>query len=182
MNTHSRLPLVVNFFAGPGAGKSTTAAAVFAALKWSGVVCELVCEYAKDKVWEEQMGILNNQYYVFGKQLQRQLRLLEKVDVVVTDAPILLSVIYNKNVPAFNSVVHEEFLRFNNLNYFVTRAKPYVQVGRYQDEEGAHAVDSDVRQLLDHYSVIHEVIPGSIESVQKIVNQVVETLGSIKAA
>ena len=42
--------LVVNLTGAPGAGKSTGAAYVFSQLKMRGINCELVTEYAKDKV------------------------------------------------------------------------------------------------------------------------------------
>ena len=48
-------PLVVNLFAGPGTGKSTAAAQIFQALKWQRFSCELVTEFAKEKVWEESL-------------------------------------------------------------------------------------------------------------------------------
>lgn len=41
--------LVVNLFGGPGSGKSTGAAYVFARLKMLGYNAELVTEFAKDK-------------------------------------------------------------------------------------------------------------------------------------
>ena len=47
------MAIVINLFAGPGVGKSTTAARVFAELKLKGVNCEMALEFAKDKVWEE---------------------------------------------------------------------------------------------------------------------------------
>ena len=56
----SKLPIVCNFFSGPGAGKSTLAAAVFAKLKMLGVNCELVTEFAKDKTWEKNYTALSN--------------------------------------------------------------------------------------------------------------------------
>ena len=40
--------LVVNLFGGPGTGKSTTMAHVFAELKWRGYDCEMSNEYAKE--------------------------------------------------------------------------------------------------------------------------------------
>lgn len=52
--------ICVNFFSGPGAGKSTLAAYVFSKLKMMGVNCELVSEFAKDKVWEKNNEALSN--------------------------------------------------------------------------------------------------------------------------
>ena len=43
--------LVVNLYGAPGSGKSTGAAYIFAKLKMLGVNCELITEFAKDKVW-----------------------------------------------------------------------------------------------------------------------------------
>ena len=54
------MTLVVNFFAGPGAGKSSMAAGLFAELKFRGVNCELATEYAKDKVWEGSLGVFDD--------------------------------------------------------------------------------------------------------------------------
>lgn len=45
--------LVVNLFGVPGAGKSTGAAYIFSQLKMAGINAELITEFAKDKVWEE---------------------------------------------------------------------------------------------------------------------------------
>ena len=49
--------LVVNLFAGPGAGKSTGAAYIFSMLKMAGIDTEYVNEYAKDKVWEDNKEV-----------------------------------------------------------------------------------------------------------------------------
>lgn len=87
--------IILNLFSGPGAGKSTMAADIFAKLKRAGVNSELASEYAKDKVWEKSLSILENQIYVFGKQHHRLFRLKSQVDVIVTDSPILLSAIYD---------------------------------------------------------------------------------------
>lgn len=55
-----RLPIVVNLFGQPGAGKSTLAAYTFAKLKMMNVNCELVTEFAKDKTWEKNFTVLSN--------------------------------------------------------------------------------------------------------------------------
>lgn len=59
-------PFVVNLFAEPGTGKSTAAAQIFSELKWQGFSCELVTEFAKEKVWEESYKVLDDQIYIFG--------------------------------------------------------------------------------------------------------------------
>ena len=59
--------LVVNLFGVPGAGKSTGAAYVFSKLKMKGINAELVTEFAKDIVWENNSRGLKNQEYIFGK-------------------------------------------------------------------------------------------------------------------
>lgn len=83
--------LVVNLFGVPGAGKSTGAAYVFSMLKMRGINVEYIPEYAKDKVWEDNTEVFKNQAYVFGKQSFRMSRCKDKVDVIVTDSPLLLS-------------------------------------------------------------------------------------------
>lgn len=141
--------LLVNLFAGPGTGKSTTAAAVFSELKFADVNCELVTEYAKDKVWERSYDVLDNQLYIFGKQYHRLFRLDGEVDVIITDAPILLSQIYGRNEPkCFHDLVQYAHNQFHTLNYFLIREKRFNPKGRLQDEEQARQLDQDIKNML----------------------------------
>lgn len=80
--------ILINLFGAPGAGKSTLSAYVFSKLKTAGVNAELVTEFAKDKVWEENSVALANQMYMFGKQYFRMTRCEDKVDAIVTDSPL----------------------------------------------------------------------------------------------
>lgn len=58
---------IINLIGGPGVGKSTLAAEIFAELKKKGKSAELALEYAKDQVWDENLRILKDQLYIFGK-------------------------------------------------------------------------------------------------------------------
>lgn len=61
------MSIVVNLFGSPCAGKSLGASYIFSLLKIAGVNCELVTEFAKDLVWDNNRDGLNCQEYVFGK-------------------------------------------------------------------------------------------------------------------
>lgn len=170
--------LVVNLFAGPGAGKSSTAAGLFSYLKWAGIECELATEYAKDRVWSEDLKTLGNQIYVFGKQHHRIHRLKDKVEVIITDSPLLLSILYDddKN-DSLQKLVMYEFKKCNNLNIFLKREKPYVQTGRLQTEEEAKQIDRCVQSLLKVLGEEFLTFPGTPDTVPLIGDLVKKRLG-----
>ena len=142
--------LVINLYGGPGVGKSTCCAGVFAELKWNGINCEMAREYAKDIVWEGSLRKLENQIHVFGEQQHRLHRLVGKVDVVLTDSPLLLSLIYGMRMPAaFKGLVLDTYNSFNNYDIYLEREKPYQQAGRIQDETRAREIDDIVYHMLN---------------------------------
>lgn len=148
------LPMIINLFAGPGAGKSTLAHGLMYELKMRGEEVEFAGEYAKDLTWEERLVALRDQPYIFGKQYHRLFRLSEKVDYVVTDSPLLLSLIYGNNFPAsFKMSVRDLFNSFCNVNFFVVRNKPYKVKGRNQTEGEARILDEKIRALLSYNAV-----------------------------
>lgn len=163
------MALVVNLFGGPGSGKSTTAAFLFVALKLAGINAELVTEYAKDKTWEESMKVLANQIYVFGKQYHRIWRVLDKVDVIVTDSPLLHSVMYYKgDSNFFPDLVWSEHNKLDNFNVMIKRVKPYNPSGRSQSEDAAKFLDSQIEGIIKHAGPYHKV-PGDEKAAQEIV-------------
>lgn len=150
---------IINLFAGPGTGKTTVSADVFSALKKKHINCELVPEYAKDLTWQESYKVLQNQFYVWGKQHQRIFRLKDKVDVVVTDSPFLLSIVYDTlfrtklNKPKntlFHQLIYQEYNEFKNLNFFLKRDStlPYIEHGRNQKLEEAKELDNHILTML----------------------------------
>lgn len=157
------MTLFVNLFGGPGTGKSTTASGLFYRLKLTGFNAELIQEYAKDRVWQEDWAALRFQPYIQGKQMFRQFKLIDKVDVAVTDSPILLSALYPSFgcVEGWQDVLARQYMLFNNLNIFLIRNKdahPYNPKGRYQTEDEAIKLDQKTQELLNHYNVsYHEI-------------------------
>lgn len=166
----SKKTLIVNLFAGPGAGKSTFCADIFANLKWEGIDCEMALEYVKGKVWEGSHSILDDQIYVFGKQQHELVKLNGKVDVVITDCPIPLSFIYYKgDNPFFENQVFLEFVSYNNLNIFLKRVKKYNANGRVHSEEEAKEIDKKILDLFKKWGMIWYEFEGKKKNVAEIV-------------
>lgn len=178
----SKKPLVINLFGAPGAGKSTGAAIVFAELKKRGVNAELVTEFAKDKTWEGNATALGCQEYVFGKQSYRLARCKADVDVIVTDSPLPLGLLY-VNDPAllsdgaFQKVVMNVFNSYNNLNYYVNRVKPYNPKGRNQTEAESDALAAPLKKLINENDISCVEINGDDEGYAAVVEEVAEWLG-----
>lgn len=171
-------PLVVNLFAGPGAGKSSMMASVFSFLKWNDVNCEMAPEYAKEVVWEKTENLLKNQVYVFGQQHQRICRLISQVDVIITDSPLLLSIIYDPSKDKnLRELILGEFNKLNNKNYFILRKKKYNPSGRIQQTvEEAQNIDHRIKELLQDYSIPFREIAGVPENAQTIGTDVLKEL------
>ena len=169
--------LVVNLFGAPGSGKSTGAAYIFAMLKMMGINAEIATEFAKEKVWEENQCPFKSQPYIFGKQNYRLIRLSGKVDVIITDSPILLSAYYSKDDPSsFRWFVEDAFDEYNNLNYFIKRDKPYNPKGRFQTEEESNQVSEDMQKFLDDCRIKYTTLKGNRAGYDWIVDEIMETL------
>ncbi len=176
--TAKRQTILVNLFAGAGAGKSTCASGVFSLLKHHNVNAELITEYAKDLVWEGRLHLSRNDMEIFSQQLRRQHRLRGKVDVMVTDSPILLSSVYIEPFDElFHATVMREFKKYNNMNYYIKRVKPYMKIGRAETKNGAKKIDDKVIEFLDREQVIYEKRLGDNETVNYITGLILGKLG-----
>lgn len=149
---------VINLMGAPGAGKSTLASELFSKMKYQGYDVELVSEYAKELVWEERNETMKNELYLFGKQHHRLFRLKDKVEFIVTDRPLILSLFYNQrygdNSDEFKNIVLHEINKFQNVNVFLKRTRPYITKGRHQTEEESDEFAIQMYNLIQENSYI----------------------------
>ena len=169
--------LVVNLFGGPAAGKSTTAAGVFSLLKLNGINCELVTEFAKELVWKESFYELDDQIFVTGNQYHGMYILDGKVDVIITDSPLITGLMYNTVSDTFVKLTLELFRGFHNLNYYINRTKKYQQAGRFQTEEEAVKIDGEFKLFVDRHNIEYNHVDGNYEGINKIVEDVLKIKG-----
>lgn len=176
--------IVINFFAGPSSGKSTTAAYVFSKLKTVGISCEYINEYAKDCVYEGRDTIVkNDQLYILSKQ-NHKLKMLElsgQARCAIVDSPLLLSNIYgrlhNSITDKFEDFTLELFNSYHNVNFFIKRKNGYFESdGRFQKNiEEAVEIDNKIFDYLINQNIKFENINGIDDfPFNKIINELVE--------
>lgn len=174
--------IVVNLFAGPGAGKTTCAWEIASELKKRGIETEYVSEFAKELVWENKLdlldGSLEHQTYIYQEQNKRVQRLLGKVDVVVTDSPSLLSLMYLKELdPIFEQTLLSNFNSQQNFNLFINRGKLFQQAGRLENLEESKVIDKRIIEFLEENNIYfgtyyHKTVGVLIDNIVKNLNNV----------
>jgi hypothetical protein len=151
----------INLFAGPGVGKSTAAAWLFARLKMVNIHSDLVREHVKEWAYEGRKISGFDQLWLFAEQIRREELLLRcGVEVLVTDSPIRLAVAYShlykypfaQNLIALADMFDEMYTPLNIILKRNTSEK-YCTEGRYETEEKALEADQVIRKA---------VIEGSI--------------------
>ncbi len=165
---------VINLFAGPGTGKSTTAAGLFFLMKHAGYNVELINEFAKQLVWQERHRTFSDQYYISAKQNHKLEVLRDKVDYVITDSPLPLSLVYapKKYFGNFRNMLMEIFNSYDNINYFLNRTKPYNPIGRNQTEEEERGVVEQVNQMLKNNNISYYVVNADQQAPQVIYDHI----------
>lgn len=154
----------VNLFGGPGVGKSTLAAQIFARLKREGADIELVQERFKRYVYEGRTIDPWDYVLTFGRQFDAEYHILKAgVQRIVTDSPLLLQCIYAQHQ---GCRVHRELRtisrRFDEdfpaLNIYVRRQFDYEEAGRYEGKEQAIEMDKLVEEILDGQDIAYTSI------------------------
>lgn len=182
MKINSKTIRRINFFAGPGAGKSTVASYLFSQLKIANYLVEFVPEYIKKWAWQKRVAESWSQVYVFGKQLYSEYSVLETNNEVtlICECPVMMNVAYC-SIQHCNCMeqLHEIALKFEqsypSCNIFLDRySGPYQQEGRYQSYKEALEVDSQLLAFLHNTLIPFVRIPS--DNFDRIVEHVVSAM------
>lgn len=156
--------VVINLFAGPGAGKSKLAARLFSELGFAAHMfgdVEHVPEFAKRLVWEKRFDDLANQPFVTKNQLALQMPMIGEVDFVVTDSPIELGLVYAKDeyYGEVRDLIMDARVQYDTVNIFLERGSiPYRQNGRVESPEKAKEKDDEVKAMLRREGIEYHTV------------------------
>jgi len=175
--------ILFNLFGGPGAGKSTTAAYLYAMLKMRGWHVEMTGEAARPFIYDGCPHKLENQVMMLGLQHENIKRLERSgLDVVINECPYILGYIYQAQHQSYGP----EFLEIarklekelpDPYNIFIVRSYPYVQEKRIQNEEKAKDCDRQIRELVgNNFWMIVEGTKAGLDTMVLKINELLHNL------
>lgn len=150
--------VIINLVASPCSGKSTLACSIFVHLKKLHLDVEYITEFAKDLIWEDRIDELNNQYYVSYQQYKILKNVYGKVDYIICDSPLAMSLFYNyyngdnvSDVFKTSQFILDKMEEFQNSVYIFLRRNnelPYLQTGRIHTETQSAEIQENLEYLL----------------------------------
>jgi hypothetical protein len=184
-----RKTIVINLLGGPGVGKTVLAAALFAHMKMQGVNVEQVQEEVKGLIYENRRPQAFDQLYYLGVQSRKESQFYNKVDFIVTDAPLLLFPFY-ESYEALGNTTMDAVIGFQSLalkndirhvNFHLSSLDNYSTNGRFQNHAEAQNTQNRLRAWLgqNHISAID--LPKDLVSRIEMVMKSIQEL-KVKAA
>ena len=176
--------LVVNLFAGSGAGKSSNAYIIAGLLKMRGVETEYISEFAKQLCWEHRNKAFELQPYIFGKQLKKQFYINENTQVIISDSPILLSALYDPQQDEdLRKYIIKTFNKFNNYNIFLNRGDvKFSPIGRNESNvKESEKFDIKLKNFLNENNIpyveeVNKVGYKQLDNCKRIVEDIISRL------
>lgn len=151
---------IINFFGGPGIGKSTQASGLFTEMKRNHMSVEYTYEFPKEVAWEGNISQLRDQFFITANQHRNISRLYGKVEYIIVDSPIILGCFYEQRygegypasfygVTGLSNFLWNLFKQYNNVNILLNRNnETYDPNGRIQDLQEAQEIDADIKETL----------------------------------
>lgn len=178
---------IVNLFGGPGVGKSSIAAGITYKLKKNHINCDQPYEFPKLLAWDENHSAIQDQLYVLANQHRGIVKSYGKVDYIVLDSPILLSLTYRNyykgsEYPSslygetFDKMVLDVFNQYDNINIVLKRVDGnHNNDERYQNLEQSKELDGVIENSLIDNNIPYHTIQVGEDSVEEIIKLIVDS-------
>jgi hypothetical protein len=175
---------IINLFGGPGIGKSSIAAGLTYKLKKQHITCDNPYEFPKLLAWDENHSAIRDQLFVLANQHRGIVKSYGKVDYIILDSPILLSLVY-KNVyksnqyPAtlygdsFDKMVLDIYNQYENINILLDRGNGnHNESERYQNLEESRILDESIENALIQNNIQYYRIKVNGNTVKNIMKNI----------
>ncbi len=164
---------VINVIGGPGCDKSVITSAIVLYLKLREKSVEVIPDFAKSLVWQQNFEVLKNQYFIAQRQFEMLSLLDGQIQFLITECALPQVLFYNENyldnicdIAKTRTQILEWYHQHNNINVLVTRGeRKYIHTGRFQDEEQARTIDRGLIELLDREKLPYTALPADVDTI-----------------
>lgn len=176
---------IINLFGGPGIGKSSIASGLTYKLKKKHITCDNPYEFPKILAWDENHSAIQDQLYVLANQHRGIVKSFGKVDYIVLDSPILLSLVYRSvyrgtNYPAtlygdyFDKMVLDIHSKYDNLNILLKRTEGgFNEKERYQSLEESRKLDESIENVLIQNNIPYHSVDVNDDTLNVILKMII---------
>ena len=172
---------IINLFGGPGIGKSSIASGLTYKLKKKHITCDNPYEFPKALAWDNNNEAIKDQLYVLANQHRGIVKSFGKVDYIVLDSPILLSLVYRSvykgnEYPAtlydtehFDKLVLDIHNQYDSINIVLERTDGnHNDKERYQSLEESQELDNKIEETLIKHNIPYQKIKVGKNTVKEI--------------
>tara|TARA_B110000444_G_C18833619_1_gene594652 strand:+ start:2056 stop:2592 length:537 start_codon:yes stop_codon:yes gene_type:complete len=173
---------IINLFGGPGIGKSSISAGLTYTLKKKHISCDNPYEFPKLLAWDENHSAIRDQLFVLANQHRGIVKSYGKVDYIILDSPIILSLTYKnyyKSVlypstlygDTFDKMLLEIHNQYNNINIVLVRGDGiHNDNERYQDLTQSVELDKVIEDSLKRHNLPYYKIKVDDNTLTNILN------------
>ncbi len=168
-------------YGGPGSGKSTLSAWLFAKLKQKSLNIEFVEEYIKFWALTDKVPVTFDQVYIFGKQIYKEFNILRRgVRAIIAEAPLLLNTYYAKKLgmPGWENLrnIAMDFEEnYPAIHICLGRLNStYQNLGRYYTVEESYIIDKEIEEMLT--AEIKDFVSFNVQNQDLILEHICEKI------
>jgi hypothetical protein len=173
---------VINIIGGPGCDKSLYSSAIVLFLNLHNKPVEVIPDFAKSLVWQQNFEVLKNQYFIAQRQFEMINLLDGQVPFLITECSLPQVLYYNEHyednicdVAKTREQILEWYKQHNNVNILVERGdKKYLRTGRFQDEEQARQIDHGLRSILLREGMRYTKLAPDVEAINAFAASLIE--------
>ena len=171
--------IIINVFSSPKVSRKNAIDYVFNTLKQKEINCKIISEYENDDSYESYNDIKNR-----IRERNEYIKLIEhkndKVDCIITDNPVLLSIDYRDNLLPFDESINDERYKIFNslkiLNYFIYHTGERLQNESFKDIQNIIEISEYIKKMMDDNHIPYSSIPPITSGYNYIVNDVLSIL------
>lgn len=171
---------VINVMGGPGCDKSLVTSAIVLHMKLHEKTIEVIPDFAKSLVWQQNFEVLKNQYFIAQRQYEMLCLLDGQIQFLITECSLPQVLYYNEtyldnicDIGKTRAQILNWYGQCNNVNIVVARGdRKYIRSGRFQNEEQARAMDRGMLEMLDREELPYTTLAADVNAV----NAFAETL------